>query len=61
MRYSCYIKLKLALEETIQPNDTEEFIDGLHFIMDKDHIHYFNHKKIDFIRDKFGFKEFEAI
>jgi Fe-S cluster assembly iron-binding protein IscA len=61
MRHSCYMKLKLTLEETIQPNDTEEFIDGLHFIIDKDHVHYFNNKKIDFITDKFGFKEFEAI
>ena len=61
MRNSCYMKLKLTLEEMIRPNDTEELIDGLHFIIDKDHVHYFNNKKIDFIPDKFGFKEFEAI
>jgi Fe-S cluster assembly iron-binding protein IscA len=61
MRHSCFMKLKLTLEDTIQPNDTEEIVDGLHFIIDQEHVHYFNNKKIDFIPDKHGFKEFEAI
>jgi Fe-S cluster assembly iron-binding protein IscA len=55
------MKLKLTLEDTIQPNDTEEIVDGLHFIIDQGHVHYFNNKKIDFILDKHGFKEFEEI
>lgn len=61
MRYSCYVKLKLTLEEGIQPSDIEEIVDGLHFIIDKEHVHYFNNKKITYTPDKFGFKEFNAI
>jgi uncharacterized protein YneR len=49
------------LEDTIQPNDREEIVDGICFIIDQGHVHYFNDKKIDFIADKHGFKEFEAI
>ena len=46
MRYSCYFKFKLTLEDSIQPNDAEEVVDGLHFIIDQEHVHYFNNKKI---------------
>jgi uncharacterized protein YneR len=48
-------------EEAIQPNDTEEIVDGLHFVIDKEHVHYFNNKKITYTPDKFGFNEFNAI
>jgi len=61
MRHSCFMKLKLTLERVKQADDTVVIIDGLHFIIAKDHLHYFNHKKIDFIPDKLGFKQFEAL
>lgn len=61
MRHSCFMKLKLKLEESLCANDTEMTIDGLHFIIDKNHCHYFYDKKIDFIPDHTGFKQFEAI
>jgi Fe-S cluster assembly iron-binding protein IscA len=61
MRHSCFMKLKLTLEESLCSNDTEMTIDGLHFIIDKNHCHYFHDKKIDFIPDHTGFKQFEAI
>ena len=60
MRHSCYMKMKLTVVDAIQPNDIEEKVDGLHFIIDKEHEHYFFNKKIDYVPDKFGFKEFEA-
>lgn len=61
MRFSCLMKLKLTLDDSVQPNDEELIIDGFHFIIDKDYLHYFNGKKIDFIADQTGFMEFEAI
>jgi len=59
MRHSCYMKLKLTVEDEILPNDIEEMVDGLHFIIDKGHEHYFFNKKIVYGEDKFGFKEFD--
>ncbi|WP_078409008.1 iron-sulfur cluster biosynthesis family protein [Priestia abyssalis] len=61
MRKSCFMKLKLTFEESIQPNDTEISIDGMHFIIDKGECHYFSNKKLDFIPDQTGFKQFEVI
>ena len=40
MRKSCFMKLKLTFEESIQSNDTELIMDGLHFIIDKGEYHY---------------------
>ena len=38
------MKVKVTLEEDIQSNDTEWIIDGLHFIINNDQLHYFtNH------------------
>jgi Fe-S cluster assembly iron-binding protein IscA len=61
MRKSCFMKVKLTMEESIQPSDTEVFKDELHFIIDKGECHYFNHKILDFIPDTTGFKQFEII
>jgi Fe-S cluster assembly iron-binding protein IscA len=61
MRHSCFMKLKLTFEKTIEANDTEMVIDGLHFIIDRGQLHYFQNKKIDFIPDRLNFKQFEAI
>jgi uncharacterized protein YutD len=58
MRHCCF--MKVSLEETVQPNDTEKMIDGLHFIIDNNHCHYFHNKKLDFIPDRTGFKEFDV-
>jgi Fe-S cluster assembly iron-binding protein IscA len=55
------MKVKLTLEESIQPNDTEVIKDKLHFIIDNGECHYFNHKTLDFIPDTTGFKQFEII
>jgi Fe-S cluster assembly iron-binding protein IscA len=60
MRHSCYMKMKLTVEENTLPNDIEKIVDGLHFILDKEQEHYFFNKKIDYVPDKFGFMEFEA-
>ncbi len=61
MRMSCFMKVKVTLEEFIQPNDTETIMDDMHFIIDKGENHYFNHKTLDFIPDPTGFKQFEII
>ncbi|MEH7076511.1 iron-sulfur cluster biosynthesis [Neobacillus drentensis] len=61
MRKSCFMKVKLTLEESIQTNDTEVIKDELHFIIDNGECHYFNHKTLDFIPDTTGFKQFEII
>jgi Fe-S cluster assembly iron-binding protein IscA len=61
MRKSCFMKLKLTLEESIQPNDTEVMMGDMHFIIDKGECHYFRNKKLDFISDQTGFKQFEII
>lgn len=60
MRQSCFMKVKLGFEETVQTNDTEINVDGLHFIIDQGQLHYFRDKKLDFIPDQTGFKEFDV-
>ncbi len=60
LRFSCWVKLKLTLEESIQQNDDEIIIDGLHFIIDKTQLHYFSNNQIDFVPDQTGFMEFVA-
>jgi Fe-S cluster assembly iron-binding protein IscA len=60
MRQSCFMKVKVGFEETIQPNDTEMVIDGLHFIIGHEHLHYFRDKTLDFVPDQTGFKEFDV-
>ncbi|MEH7009278.1 iron-sulfur cluster biosynthesis [Neobacillus niacini] len=61
MRKSCFLKVKLTLEGSIQDNDSEIVKDKLHFIIDKGECHYFRDKKLDFIPDQTGFKQFEVI
>lgn len=58
LRFSCLVKLKLTLEESIEINDEEIIIDGLHFIIDKTQLHYFRNNKIDYVPDQTGFMEF---
>ncbi len=60
LRFSCLVKLKLTLEDSIDPNDEEIIIDGLHFIINKTQLHYFNNNQIDFVPDQTGFMEFVA-
>ncbi|PAE43068.1 iron-sulfur cluster biosynthesis [Bacillus sp. 7884-1] len=61
MRKSCFMKVKLTLEDSIQDNDSEIVKEDLHFIIDKGECHYFRNKKLDFIPDQTGFKQFEVI
>ncbi|ULT57907.1 iron-sulfur cluster biosynthesis [Neobacillus drentensis] len=61
MRKSCFMKVKVTLEENIQANDTEVIRDSLHFIIDAGECHYFNHKTLDYLPDTTGFKQFEII
>ena len=61
MRKSCFMKVKVTLEETIQSNDIEISRDGLHFIIDNAECHYFNHKTLDYIPDTTGFKQFDIL
>lgn len=61
MRKSCFMKVKLTLEETKEVNDSEIVLHDLHFIIDKGECHYFRNKKLDFIPDRTGFKQFEVI
>lgn len=61
MRKSCFMKVKLTLEETMEVNDSELVLDDLHFIINKGECHYFRNKKLDFIPDQTGFKQFEVI
>lgn len=61
MRKSCFMKLKLTLEVSVEPNDSQVIIDDLHFIIDNNECHYFRNKTIDFVPDQTGFKQFEAI
>jgi Fe-S cluster assembly iron-binding protein IscA len=61
MRKSCFMKVKLTLEEVIQPTDTEINMDEMHFIIDNGECHYFTNKTLDFIPDQTGFKQFEII
>lgn len=55
------MKVKLTLEEVIQPNDTEINMDEMHFIINKGECHYFTNKTLDYIPDQTGFKQFEVI
>jgi len=61
MRKSCFMKVKLIIEDSIQENDSEIVKDDLHFIVDNGECHYFRNKKLDFIPDQTGFKQFEVI
>lgn len=61
MRKSCFMKVKLTLEEMIQEHDSEIVKDDLHFIINNGECHYFRDKKLDFIPDQTGFKQFEVI
>jgi Fe-S cluster assembly iron-binding protein IscA len=61
MRKSCFMKVKLTLEGTMEVNDSEIVLEDLHFIIDKGECHYFRDKKLDFIPDQTGFKQFEVI
>jgi Fe-S cluster assembly iron-binding protein IscA len=61
MRKSCFMKVKLTLEDSIKENDSEIVKDDLNFIIDKGECHYFRNKKLDFIPDQTGFKQFEII
>ncbi|HHW37898.1 MAG TPA: iron-sulfur cluster biosynthesis [Bacillales bacterium] len=60
LRFSCLVKLKLTLEDSIQPNDEEITIDGLDFIIDKTQLHYFSNNQINYVPDQTGFMEFVA-
>ncbi|MEB3100504.1 iron-sulfur cluster biosynthesis family protein [Ferviditalea candida] len=59
MRHSCFMKLKLTIEDAVQINDVVVALDGFDFIVDKTQIHYFQNGKLDFIADHTGFKQFE--
>jgi Fe-S cluster assembly iron-binding protein IscA len=61
MRHSCFLKLKLTLEDASGEDDVHVTMDGIDFIIDKNHVHYIRNKKIDFIPDATGFKQFEAV
>lgn len=61
MRKSCFMKVKVTVEGTMEINDSEIIKDNLHFIIDKGEYHYFRDKKLDFIPDQTGFKQFEVI
>ncbi|MEH7250898.1 iron-sulfur cluster biosynthesis [Neobacillus niacini] len=61
MRKSCFMKVKVTLEESMRNNDSEIVKDGLHFIIDNGECHYFRDKKLDFIPDQTGFKQFEVL
>ncbi|SDN23657.1 iron-sulfur cluster biosynthesis [Bacillus sp. OK048] len=61
MRKSCFMKVKLTLEAVIQSNDRTIVKDDLTFIIDNGECHYFRDKKLDFIPDQTGFKQFEVL
>ena len=61
MRKSCFMKVKLTLEAAIQSNDRTIVKDDLTFIIDNGECHYFRDKKLDFIPDQTGFKQFEVL
>ncbi|MEH7176902.1 iron-sulfur cluster biosynthesis family protein [Neobacillus vireti] len=61
MRKSCFMKVKLTLEAAIQSNDSKIVKDDLTFIIDNGECHYFRDKKLDFIPDQTGFKQFEVL
>lgn len=61
MRKSCFMKVKLTIEDSSQVHDSEIVKDDLHFIIDNGECHYFRNKKLDFIPNHTGFKQFEII
>ena len=61
MRKSCFMKVKVTIEESMKNNDSEIVKDGLHFIIDNGEAHYFRNKKLDYIPDQTGFKQFEVL
>ncbi len=61
MRKSCFMKVKVTIEESMKNNDSEIVKDGLRFIIDNGELHYFRDKKLDFIPDQTGFKQFEVL
>ncbi|MCM3693458.1 iron-sulfur cluster biosynthesis [Neobacillus niacini] len=61
MRKSCFMKVKVTVEESVQENDSQIVKEGLNFIIDNGECHYFRNKKLDFIPDQTGFKQFEVI
>jgi Fe-S cluster assembly iron-binding protein IscA len=61
MRKSCFMKVKVTVEGTMKVNDSKIIKDDLHFIIDKGECHYFRDKKLDYIPDQTGFKQFEVI
>jgi len=61
MRHSCFMKLKLTTEEVKNDNDIIVELEGYTFVMNKDQVHYFQNKKLDYIPDQHGFKQFEMV
>jgi Fe-S cluster assembly iron-binding protein IscA len=59
MRNSCFLSVKVTLEETVQADDIKFILEGLQFIIHKSHIHYFNNKKLNYVPDHTGFHQFE--
>ncbi len=55
------MKVKLTLEESMQPNDIEIEKGNLTFIIDKKACHYFTNKTLDYLPDQTGFKQFEIV
>lgn len=61
MRKSCFMKVKVTIEESVRNNDSEVVKDGLHFIIDNGEAHYFRNKKLDYLADHTGFKQFDML
>lgn len=61
MRNSCLLSLKLTIDESPQPGDSEFSLDGFRFLLDGKEIHYFKGKTLDYIPDPTGFRQFEMI
>ncbi|OCA88027.1 iron-sulfur cluster biosynthesis [Bacillus sp. FJAT-27225] len=61
MRKSCFMKVKVTVENAAAETDEIQTISVLDFIIDKGECHYFRNKKLDFIRDHTGFKQFEVL
>jgi len=61
MRHSCFLKLKLTLEDNAGENDVHVAMDDIDFVIDPHHVHYIRGKTIDYIPDVTGFKQFEAV
>ncbi|WHY85860.1 iron-sulfur cluster biosynthesis [Neobacillus novalis] len=61
MRKSCFMKVKVTVENAAAKNDDCLTILKLDFIIDKGECHYFRHKTLDFVPDHTGFKQFEVL